>query len=417
LHIAYKKKHPDKYYPSNIRPSTERVLIEGSARQSRAQFVRTSSDTEPATLSDLLYGVWKLPPPKLVITIHGGLQPKLARIFRKGILKVARSTNAWIITSGLNADLGSSSRSRNRIIAIGVAPWGMLKGRSRFIGTDISVHYAPNQFSKSRLAELNDRHSYFIFADNGTVGRYGPEIILRKRIETYLAQQNSCSTPVVCVVLEGGAFTIKVVYDYVASIPHIPVVICDGSGGAADLLAFTHHALGEEGRLSDSVRHQLVSLVEMVLNCDENNSNRIVQQLIQCARQRDLVSSVLSFQRVGDMEWAFIVLFEITVFRMGEQRQDVDHAVFTALLKGQNLSPSEQLQLALAWNRADIARSEIFTLETDWSIQDLHNAMMEALSNDRTDFVQLLLDNGVSMHSFLTFSRLEHLYNLVGLHR
>uniref|UniRef100_A0A0K0DG24 LSDAT_euk domain-containing protein n=1 Tax=Angiostrongylus cantonensis TaxID=6313 RepID=A0A0K0DG24_ANGCA len=380
-------------------PSTEQVLIEGSARQSRAQFVRTSFDTEPATLIDLLYGIWKLPPPKLIITIHGGLtnfdlQPKLARIVRKGIMKAARSTDAWIITSGLNADLGSTSRSRNRIIAIGVAPWGMLKGRNRFIGMDISVHYSPNQFSKSRLAELNDRHSYFIFADNGTVGRYGSEVILRKRLETYLAQQNSCSTPVVCVVLEGGAFTIKVVHDYVASIPRIPVVICDGSGGAADLLAFTHHALGEELRLSDSVRHQLVSLVEKVFNCGENNSNLIVQQLIQCACQRGLM----------------------TVFRVGEQRQDVDHAIFTALLKGQNLTPSEQLQLALAWNRADIARSEIFMLGTEWSTQDLHNAMMEALNHDRTDFVQLLLDNGVSMHSFLTFSRLENLYNSVGLH-
>ncbi|VDL67916.1 unnamed protein product [Nippostrongylus brasiliensis] len=156
------------------------------------------------------------------------LQPKLARIFRKGILKAARSTDAWIITSGLNAgvvphvasalqDLGSTTRSRSRVIAIGVAPWGMLKRRSRFVGTDLSVHYAPNQFNKSRLAELNDRHSYFLFSDNGTVGRYGSEIILRKRLETFLASHKSSSIPVVCVVLEGGAFTIKVVHDYVTS--------------------------------------------------------------------------------------------------------------------------------------------------------------------------------------------------------
>ncbi|KAK6020403.1 hypothetical protein OSTOST_13943, partial [Ostertagia ostertagi] len=158
----------------------------GCAHQARAHYVRTSFDTDPAVLDHLFHVVWKLPPPKLVITIHGGLtnfdlQSKLARIFRKGILKAARSTDAWIITSGLNTgvvphvasaleDLGSTSRSRTRVIAIGVAPWGMLKRRNRFIGTDKSVHYATNQFNKSRLAELNDRHSYFLFADNGTVG-------------------------------------------------------------------------------------------------------------------------------------------------------------------------------------------------------------------------------------------------------
>lgn len=48
---------------------------------------------------------------------------------------------------------------------------------------------------------------------------------------------------------------------------------------------------------------------------------------------------------------------------MGEdQKQDVDHAILTALLKGQNLGAPDQLALALAWNRVDIARSDIFVL-------------------------------------------------------
>ncbi|VDL66341.1 unnamed protein product [Nippostrongylus brasiliensis] len=49
------------------------IIFEGCAHQSRAQYVRTSFDTDPAALSHLFYSVWKLPPPKLVITIHGGL--------------------------------------------------------------------------------------------------------------------------------------------------------------------------------------------------------------------------------------------------------------------------------------------------------------------------------------------------------
>ena len=102
----------------------------------------------------------------------------------------------------------------------------------------------------------------------------------------------------------------------------------------------------------------------------------------------------------------------MTVFRFGESsREDLDHAIMSCLLKGQNLSPPEQLQLALAWNRADIARTEIFANGTEWTTQDLHNAMIEALSNDRIDFVHLLLENGVSMQKFLTYGRLEHLYN------
>ena len=39
--------------------------------------------------------------------------------------------------------------------------------------------------------------------------------------------------------------------------------------------------------------------------------------------------------------------------------------------------------------------------------------MLDALVMDRVDFVKLLIENGVSMHRFLTISRLEELYNMV----
>lgn len=55
------------------------------------------------------------------------------------------------------------------------------------------------------------------------------------------------SVPVVCVVLEGGSCTIRSVLDYVTNVPRVPVVVCDGSGRAADLLAFAHQNVTEDG--------------------------------------------------------------------------------------------------------------------------------------------------------------------------
>lgn len=46
-------------------------------------------------------------------------------------------------------------------------------------------------------------------------------------------------------------------------------------------------------------------------------------------------------------------------------------------------------------------------------ISVLESAMFEALVKDRVDFVDLLLENGVSMSSFLTVRRLEELYRVV----
>lgn len=42
--------------------------------------------------------------------------------------------------------------------------------------------------------------------------------------------------------------------------------------------------------------------------------------------------------------------------------------------------------------------------------------MLDALVMDRVEFVKLLIENGVSMHRFLTITRLEELYNTVHTH-
>ena len=72
------------------------------------QYVRLSSyDSKADQVLQLLQSHWGLDLPKLLITVHGGilnfdLQPKLKRVFRKGLLKAAKTTGAWIITGGTN---------------------------------------------------------------------------------------------------------------------------------------------------------------------------------------------------------------------------------------------------------------------------------------------------------------------------
>lgn len=46
-------------------------------------------------------------------------------------------------------------------------------------------------------------------------------------------------------------------------------------------------------------------------------------------------------------------------------------------------------------------------------VGSLEQAMLDALVMDRVAFVKLLIENGVSMHKFLTIPRLEELYNTV----
>lgn len=52
---------------------------------------------------------------------------------------------------------------------------------------------------------------------------------------------------------------------------------------------------------------------------------------------------------------------------------------------------------------------------SSFSAGSLEQAMMDALVNDRIEFVKLLLEQGVIMNKFLSIQRLEELYNSVSI--
>lgn len=388
------------------------IVFQGGAHAHKAQFIRLGYDSDPENVMYLMEKVWGLQSPKLVITVHGGMsnfevQEKLGGMFRDGLLKAAQTTGAWIITGGLDSgvvkhvaqaldDAGISARMRSKIVTIGIAPWGVIRRRERLIVKDGQVQYDPHAFGSSHgMGVLNDRHSYFLLADNGTSSRYGADLHLRQNLENFLAGRSdgdgSRKVPVVCAVLEGGTNSLTAIHQYLTQEPNIPVIVCDCSGRASDLLAFASRYLDADGSFPDEVREQLLSLISTVFPDNPRSPQQILDILTECARKTDL----------------------LTIFRYGESRtEDVDHAILTAVLKRQNLSLPEQLSLTLSWNRVDVARSCLFSGGRHWPIHALHSAMNDALRLNRVDFVECLLENGVSMKSFLTIATLEQLYNL-----
>lgn len=204
------------------------------------------------------------------------------------------------------------------------------------------------------------------------------------------------STPVVCLVIEGGMNTIRAVLEYVTDTPPVPVVLVDGSGRAADIIAFVHKYASEnseQSQLLETMKDYLINMIMKTFEVGADQADRLYNELLQITKYKNL----------------------ITVFRIQDRPegkvQELDQTIITALFKSQHLSPPEQLSLALTWNRVDIARTEIFVYGQEWPHGALDEAMMQALEHDRIDFVKLLLENGVSMRKFLTIPRLEELYN------
>ncbi|XP_037946393.1 transient receptor potential cation channel trpm-like isoform X3 [Teleopsis dalmanni] len=390
------------------------IEFQGGAHPTKAQYVRLSFDTRPELLVQLFTKEWNLELPKLLITVQGGkanfeLQPKLKKEIRKGLLKAAKTTGAWIFTGGTNtgvtkqvgdALLLEGQQRSGRVVSIGIAPWGIVERNHELLGHNREVPCHSISSPRSKLAVLNNRHAYFLLVDNGTQAKYGAELILRRKLEKFISNLKlhpftHSSTPVVCLVIEGGTNTIRAVLEYVTDTPPVPVVVCDGSGRAADLIAFVHKYAsdGDEQPVLESMRDYLIGTIQKTFEVAMDQAEKLYQELLQCTRNKNL----------------------ITVFRIQEkpegEAQELDQTILTALFKSQHLSPPEQLSLALTWNRVDIARSEIFVYGQEWPHGALDEAMMQALEHDRIDFVKLLLENGVSMKKFLTIPRLEELYN------
>lgn len=53
--------------------------------------------------------------------------------------------------------------------------------------------------------------------------------------------------PVVALILEGGPNVILTVLEYLQESPPVPVVVCEGTGRAADILAYVHKQTEEGG--------------------------------------------------------------------------------------------------------------------------------------------------------------------------
>ncbi|XP_029685695.1 transient receptor potential cation channel subfamily M member 3 isoform X7 [Takifugu rubripes] len=385
------------------------IEFQGGGHSNKAMYVRVSYDTKPDLLLHLMTKEWQLDLPKLLISVHGGLQnfelqPKLKQVFGKGLIKAAMTTGAWIFTGGVNTGVirhvgdalkDHASKSRGKICTIGIAPWGIVENQEDLVGKDVVRPYQTMSNPLSKLTVLNSLHSHFILADNGTTGKYGAEVKLRRQLEKHISLQKintriGQGVPVVALIVEGGPNVISIVLEYLRDTPPVPVVVCDGSGRASDILAFGHKYAEEGGIINESLRDQLLVTIQKTFTYSRTQAQHLFIILMECMKKKEL----------------------ITVFRMGsEGHQDIDLAILTALLKGANASAPDQLSLALAWNRVDIARSQIFIYGQQWPVGSLEQAMLDALVLDRVDFVKLLIENGVSMHRFLTLSRLEELYN------
>ncbi|XP_066564887.1 transient receptor potential cation channel subfamily M member 5 isoform X2 [Amia ocellicauda] len=361
---------------------------------------------------------WALPLPNLVVSVVGGegrakMKSWVKDVLRQGLVRAAQSTGAWILTGGLREGIGhyvgeavrdhatasSSSQGIAQVVALGIAPWGMVHNREQLVskqGSFPAKYFVQNTSRDSFCLDKN--YQAFLLVDDGTVGCGGGETAFRARLEEYISHQRTgiygsgnIEIPVLCLLISGETNMLERVDRSLQNC--IPWLVLAGSGGAADFLC---EVLGESSVAEENELHEV--LHEPLCKHFPKDTNilpLLTERAVSILKNRDLIT-------VYDVEQ--------------DASEDFDTVILKALVKACKRQTSdaseyiEELRLAVAWNRVDIAKSELFNGDVQWKYEDLEDSMTDALVNDKSQFVRLFTESGLNILEYLTYGRLEQLY-------
>uniref|UniRef100_A0A674AA24 Transient receptor potential cation channel, subfamily M, member 4a n=1 Tax=Salmo trutta TaxID=8032 RepID=A0A674AA24_SALTR len=402
------------------------------AGRRHSHFLRLSCDTTPQMVYTLMTAHWGVPSPNLVVSVVGGegcekVKTWVREVLRQGLVRAAQSTGAWIVTGGLREGVShcvgeavrdhaaaASSLSQKKVIAVGMAPWGLVHNRQQLINTQGSFparYYVQNTSRDSCC--LDNNYQAFLLVDDGSVGRRGGEMAFRAKMEDYISHQRtgiwgsgSIDVPVLCMLISGDAAMLERVD--LSLKKATPWLVLDGSGPAADLICELLDALSAIPMSPPSPPPEGEGSKSPSAELRDRARERVRRHFTAEADLEKLVDRALSIYQNRDL---------ITVFH-GEQESpdDFDTVLLKALVRASKRVSSdaseytEELKLAVAWNRLDIAKSELFNGDIQWQYEDLEDSMTDALINDKPQFVRLFTENGLNILDYLTYRRLEGLY-------
>ncbi|XP_069841298.1 transient receptor potential cation channel subfamily M member 8 [Dendropsophus ebraccatus] len=386
----------------------------------RGKYIRLSRDTAPETLYELMTKFWQLKTPNLIISVTGGaknfsLKPRMRKIFSR-LIYIAQTKGAWIFTGGTHYGLMKyigevvrdntiSRSSEEKVVAIGIAAWGMISNRDTLIRPSAAegnyvAHYTMDEQKRDPLYCLDNNHTHMILVDNGSNGHPTTEADLRASLEKYISELNVPDSnyggkiPIVCFAQGGGKETLRAINNAIKS--KIPCVVVEGSGQTADVIASLVDAEGTS-LASSAIKEKLVRyLPRTISRLAEDEMETWIRWIKEIMDNLHLLT-VIKMEQAGDEIVTNAISFALyKAFSTNEQDKDNWNA---------------QLKLLLEWNQLELASEEIFTNDRRWESADLEDAMFAALVKDRPKFVRLLLENGLNLRKFLTSEILSELFS------
>ncbi|CAN7992774.1 unnamed protein product [Ixodes hexagonus] len=420
-------------------------------------FLCASHDLPPDQVAGVLGHEWHLALPRIALVLLTNVAPlgvalprRVVDALRRGIIKAANTTEMWILTHGLNvglakevgdavgAELGRRQAQRcprhpsrsgatlPPLTLLGVAREDLLVHAELFDGrADVLIENEGNRPEESKY-ELNPDHSHFIVVRDETVNKTGLNYFLL-RLEQHLASLAESpdqgaypwqhaplaedSVPLVSLLVRGGSGCLRLALDHLRR--QLPLLVLEGSGGLADLLAFAYRQVQRRGPgvwdaefVESFLKPELAArlcLLDPTYREKALARNLFRDRLVECVR--------LACQ--SDQQAVFML---VDLRSQACDLEKLDEILLKAVFKAQGRAAhsgqrKKDLLLTLDWNCPEVAMTEVFLkdpsckLQVDWAL--FEDALVRP---GREQFVRMLLDRGFQVHKALTPRRLKRLF-------
>ncbi|VDN09971.1 unnamed protein product [Dibothriocephalus latus] len=121
-----------------LRPTSTFGQFESALSPVISQYIRIAQETKFEKIGNLLFNIWQLPKPELVLTFYGS-DPKcagLTKLLQRTLGKITRQTRTWLLTDGKlggTAELVAQAMrgyteayGMKELQVIGLTPWALL---------------------------------------------------------------------------------------------------------------------------------------------------------------------------------------------------------------------------------------------------------------------------------------------------
>ena len=248
------------------------LMDELDSLEKEAQIAIVANDTHPRLLVDILMKRWRLIHPNYVIAVSGSqrnlyITPKQNGRFKQELFKAVSSTKCWIMSGGTLS--GIDNLVANALKELQYREWlnaeeegasfqlfGMVNFNGIDLVTQMNKWYASHDESETLMYKikhgsssskhpsapddffmtaLNPIYYHFLCLEGGTRGVPFQELEGRNEFLSFVAKPfDEFTIPVVLVVVGGELETLKEVATALAD--EVPVILCEGTGGAADII-------------------------------------------------------------------------------------------------------------------------------------------------------------------------------------